>query len=172
MKPAGAKSCATRSKLRKERISSHEISSSSSFLHQQTSLIPFAFICHVLFDISRSDIYFPICTYASTFTLPSFVLYILFNISRSDSQFYPDIHKHPLPFLYTVTFIISGFRTYNIQSSSHNRPPSTITMRLFLVLLTVSTLAAAGPLPSFSNAALEARAPPSVCPIFTGNDEC
>lgn len=41
-------------------------------------------------------------------------------------------------------------------------------MRLSLILLALSTLAAAGPLPPFPKAALEARAPPFVSAVPTG----
>ena len=142
MKPPGAKSRVIWSTFHNIDISPLHMFSSSSFLchHHNQSFISFL---------------------------------LLFNtLSSTSAGLISSIHirKHRLHFIFIDIPSAAGLVPNPYIHYSKPQPTSNITMRLHLVLLALSTIAAAGPLPPFSKTALEARAPPSVSPLSTVKD--
>ena len=109
----------------------------SFFLHHQTfhSSYEFISILHILFNISRSDLV---------------LIFTFANILRTFISQKVFLRKSDNPYTY-----------FNCTP----KPPTNTTMRLSLVLLALSTLAAAGPLPLVSSATLEARVASSVSEV-------
>ena len=136
MKPAGANFCRTWPKLQTNGISS------------RSSL-------HLSFFLSPSpDI---------TFT-PQIQFYLTFSSTSAGLIFnsYLYICKRPSHFPFTERFFLSRSDNSYTYFKFTPKTPTNTTMRLAIVLLALSTIAAAGPLPPTSSATPEVRAAPSV----------